>query len=131
MTRLRQIASMYAYLTKVSCDEAERKIRKTKAGKAIAQGSPIYLYQQPTHNLSEIAEELPEELRKLFTNEAIRKSYAALEEEQEAVEEAKRTRRKQEDMILQECASKLLTEDDETDEEDMEDDDEAEMEDDD
>ena len=111
MKRIDQLAAMYAHITGDTEADALRKIRETDAGWAIARESEIYLYNQPTHNLTEIAWELEDEnLRKKFTESAIEAAFHAVKDR----ENAEKRRLVDKDRFFENLPSDTL----ETDEED-------------
>ena len=78
--RLNLLAAMYAHITGDTLKDAKRRIRETPTGGAIARGAEVYLYFQPTHNMEEIARELPEEIREKFTYPSIASAYLAVKD---------------------------------------------------
>lgn len=83
--RLHQLAQMYAYISGGSQSEAIKNILSTKTGKAIRDGNPLSLYEQQTSNLYSITRELPLDIQKKFTKEAIVKSYERICRQKEPV----------------------------------------------
>lgn len=88
--RIDLLAAMYARITGDTKEEAKAGIMKTMTGKAIAHGSEACLYDQPTHNLEEIAEELSGDIRGQFTWQAIQEAFLAEEEERERTKKQRR-----------------------------------------
>lgn len=73
--RLEEIAKMYSSITGESISVSKKAILGTRVGKAIAQNNPVFLYEQPTNNLRDIAQELKAPLQRKFSDEAISQSY--------------------------------------------------------
>ena len=129
MRRIEQLAAMYAHITGDTEADALRKIKETDAGRAIARESEIYLYNQPTHNLTEIARELKDEnLRNKFTESAIDEAFLAVK----GRENAEKRRYADKDRFFENLSSDTLetdeedeAEEDETDEEENDGEDES------
>lgn len=105
MERIKLLAAMYAHVTGDTETDALRKIKETDAGRAIAQDSEVYLYNQPAHNLAEIAWGLKDErLREKFTEDAIDEAFLAVKDRET---EAKR-RHAEKDSFFQSLPSDAL-----------------------
>lgn len=118
MKRIDLLAAMYAQITGDAEADALKAIKRTDAGRAIADESEIYLYNQPTHNLTEIAWGLRDEnLRKQFTESAIDAAYQAVKDR----ETAEKSRQAEKDRAFADITPDRFAEDEDDEPEDEDD----------
>lgn len=118
--RLDLLAAMYAHITGDTEADAKARLKKTRTGQAISMGSETELYHQPTHNLAEIAEELPPDVRVKFTDEAIMEAFQAEQDRVEQRDEDEKSRRAEKDRLFAALTPEKLANDSDGDEDEDE-----------
>ena len=73
-SRILQLSRMYADIAGISPEKAKTIIMSTYTGREIARGNSAFLYDHITANLSAISAELPDNLRKVITDQSIVKA---------------------------------------------------------